>query len=82
MDFRKFYMPEGQSEERATREGIALRLREWDAMRAIVQSINQSCESLGNAVSCFEGNDHCNQLSALQCTVCYPFVDTSTLVVC
>ena len=37
VDFRKLYMPEGQSEERPTREGIALRLREWDAMRAIVE---------------------------------------------
>ena len=82
VDFRKFYMPEGQSEERPTRERITMRLREWDAMRVIVQSINQSYQSLGNAVSCYEGNDHCNQLSALQCTECYPFVDTSSLVVC
>ena len=42
VDFRKFFIPDGQSEDRATREGIALRLRQWDAMRAIVQSITQS----------------------------------------
>ena len=50
MDFRKFYLPEGETEERSTRCGIALRLREWDAMHGITQSINLSFDSLDKAV--------------------------------
>ena len=74
VDFRKFYLPEGETEERPTRRGIALRLREWDAMRGIIQSINQSFDSLAKAVPCFEGYDHLNQMAPLACMECYPFI--------
>jgi len=82
LNFGKFYLPEGQSEKRPTRRGIALRLREWDAMRGIIQSKNKSFDSLAKAVPCFEGYDHLNQMAALQCMECYPFIHTSDPLVC
>ena len=82
VDFRKFYLPEGETEERPTRRGIALRLREWDAMRGIMQSINQSFDSLAKAAPCFEDYDHLNQMAAFQCSECYPFVYSERPLAC
>jgi len=38
VDFRKFYacIPEAQSEDRPTTQGIALLLREWDTMHGVI----------------------------------------------
>ena len=82
VDFRKFYLPEGETEERPTRRGIALRVKEWDAMRGIIQSIYQSFDSLAKAVPCFEGYDYLNQMAALQCMECYPFVCSESPFAC
>ena len=78
VDFRKFYVPNvlpcGQNEIKPTRSGIALRLREWIEMRNIVETVNSDYPALGTALPCYLQDDHQNQLGALDCRKCYPFL--------
>jgi len=73
IDIRRFFLPRGETDAKPTRQGIALRLREWDEMKKIVDAINNAYPSLGTALPCYLGDDHVNQLEVLQCTECYPF---------
>ena len=66
-------MPHGESEVRPTRQGIALRLREWSEMQKLIEIINNTHPSLGTALPCYLHDDHMNQLAALECRECYPF---------
>ena len=79
VDFRKFYVPYGQAEVKPTKKGIALRLREWDEMKRVVDAINDAFPALATALPCYMEGDHANQMSALQCSECYPFLDTSSI---
>jgi len=74
VDFRKFFLPHGQTEIKPTHQGLALRLREWEEIKRIVDAINTQYPSLGTALPCYQGDDHLNQTGALQCRDCYPFV--------
>jgi len=51
-------------------------------MRGIIQSINQSFDSLAKAVPCFVGYDYLNQMAALQYMECYPFVYSESPFAC
>ena len=73
IDFRKFFLPYGETETKPTRHGIAFRIREWEEMKRIVDAINTRYQSLGTALPCYIGDDHLNQIGALQCRDCYPF---------
>ena len=49
IDIRKFYLPYGETTDvRPTRQGLALRLREWSEMRKIIDSINSAYPAIGN----------------------------------
>jgi len=73
VDIRKFFIPYGETDVKPTRRGIALRLREWEDMKKIIDAINNAYPTLGTALPCYLGNDHMDQLGALRCTECYPF---------
>ena len=73
VDFRKFYIPYGQTEIRATRKGIALRLAEWDQMKKMMELVDGAYPTLANALPCYLAYDHQNQLAALDCRECHPF---------
>ena len=73
VDIRKFFVPYGETDVKPTRRGIALRLWEWEDMKKIIDTINNAYPTLGTALPCYLGNDHLNQMGALQCTECYPF---------
>ena len=73
VDIRKFFIPYGETDVKPTRRGIALRLWEWEDMKKIIDAINNAYPTLGTALPCYLGDDHLNQLGALQCTECYPF---------
>jgi len=77
VDFRKFYVPYGQQEIKPTRKGIALRLHECGEMKALMEAINNAYPTLGTALPCYLNDDHNNQLSALECRECYPFLHVS-----
>jgi len=74
VDFRKWFMPYGQTEIRPTRSGIALRLSEWDEMQKLVETINTAYPTLGTTLPCYLEDDHQNQIGALRCRECYPFL--------
>jgi len=76
IDVRKFFIPAGETDIKPTRQGIALRLREWGEMKKIMDQINAIYPSLGTALPCYLGDDHHNQLGALQCRECYPFTES------
>lgn len=79
VDFRQFYMPYGGVEVRPTKKGVALRIREWVEFLRVVELINDAYPDLGTALPCYMEGDHANQMSALQCSECYPFLDTSSI---
>ena len=73
IDIRKWFMPYGETDIKPTRQGVALRLREWATMKNIMEAINERYPSLGTALPCYLADDHCNQIGALQCRECNPF---------
>ena len=73
VDIRKFFLPYSGTVEKPTRQGIALRLREWSQIRKLVEEINNAYPVLVTALPCYLQEDHQNQLGALQCRECYPF---------
>jgi len=75
IDFRKFFIPYGETEVKPTRRCLALRLSEWEPMKRIMDEINTTYPSLGTALPCYLGDDHQSQLGALQCRECYPFTE-------
>jgi len=78
VDFRKFFLPYGQNEIKPTRQGVALRIPEWAEMRSVVEAVNNDHPTLATALPCFMESDHNNQLAALQCRECYPFVNMTS----
>ena len=79
VDIRRFYMPLFGFEEKATKEGFAIRVREWSAFGDAVRQLHASNPQLSKIQPCYEGTDHQNQESAFQCRECYPFPDASKL---
>ena len=73
VDIRKLFIPRGQTEIKATRAGLAIRLREWTNLKKIMADIDSAHPTLATAVPCFQHDDHMNQLGALQCSECNPF---------
>jgi len=73
VDFRKFFCASGTDEIKPTLSGIARRLHEWWKFVEIIKSIDDAYPALVTAVPCYTGDDHLNQLSALQCPECSPF---------
>jgi len=51
VDFRQFYLPYGETEVKPTREGIALRLMEWDRIKKVIELINNAYPVLANATT-------------------------------
>ena len=74
VDFRKFFLPYGQTEIRPSRKGVALRLSEWALMQKLVETVNSAYPVLGTTLPCYLTDDHQNQVGALQCSECYPFL--------
>ena len=73
VDFRTFYVPFGQLDVRPTKKGIALRLREWANMRAIIDSINDDFPTMAGAIPCYMQTDHQDVSTAISCGECFPF---------
>jgi len=67
-------MPYGETEVKQTRKGFALRLMEWDQIKKVMELINNAYPTLTCATLCYFGNDYQNQLGALDCRECNPFM--------
>ena len=73
VDIRRFFMPKGNTEAKATRQGVPVKFVEWQDMAEIVKRINTTYVYLGTATSCIQHDDHANQLGMLACLECNPF---------
>lgn len=72
VDIRQFYYHTTQG-HRPTRQGIALRLHEWSALKEVVQQMNAKYPVLTTTETCSSQPDHYNLEAALSCQECFPF---------
>lgn len=72
IDLRKFYLTAVGFEEKPTKEGFAIRVREWTAFKGAVHRMHAENPKLKQVQPC---GDHQNQEEGLQCKECYPFAD-------
>jgi Transcriptional Coactivator p15 (PC4) len=74
VDIRRFFLPNAESGETATKTGIAIRLGEFENwMRVINELASISCELVGDDKICANNFDHGNQIVAGSCRECNPF---------
>ena len=75
IDFRKFYRPEQETEMKPTRQGIALRIKQWRSLKQVIDSINDNFPALATAVPWYFSEDHAYQEDYKEC---YPYAWSST----
>ena len=73
IDVRRFCVPNGQTDVKPTRLGLAFRLPEWSAMKEIMEKIDATYTTLATAVPCILTESHMNQLGMINCHECNPF---------
>ncbi len=72
VDLRRFWLPDGQSEIRATRNGIALKFDEFRKLTSFLPHIEKVVPELTDVQPCYMEPDHANLLGALYCSECNP----------
>lgn len=72
INVRRYFLPDGQTSPHPTKKGIALRLREWDA---IVEKFDDITKLLDKDIMpCFLVEDHhLNMEMGFNCPECNPF---------
>ncbi len=73
VDIRKWYYNTSINDVKPTKTGIALRLREWGALKEIIRQIHQKHPLLTTTPTYSSQADHYNLDGALACTECHPF---------
>ena len=73
VSIRHFFVPEGQTEAKATRYGVSLRPNEWDVLYENMEVIRGTTKKLQEAEMCIFAPDHCNQQGMMMCSECNPF---------
>ena len=72
VDIRKFYMtPDGAI--KPTREGFAIRVREWNRIKQLADVMKTANTTLAEAQPCWMQPDHYNQEGSMNCIECSPF---------
>jgi Transcriptional Coactivator p15 (PC4) len=75
VNFRQYFVPEGQQEAIPTKRGISLKFTEWEKFAALVDEMKQLSPDLLLAEPCYMNTNHYNQLGFLNCKECKPFPD-------
>lgn len=52
IDIRRFFMPQGETEAKPTRQGLALRVREWEEWKSIITKIDELHADFATALPC------------------------------
>lgn len=73
VDIRQYYYNWHKGVPSPTKNGIAIRLQEWNALKEIVQQLHKKHPTLASAQSCSRQLDHQNLEGALACLECHPF---------
>jgi hypothetical protein len=68
VDIRKFWLPEGGDQIKATRKGISLTFEDFGKLKDCVSTIAGHIPELEEVVPCF----HRNQLEMIRCGECNP----------
>ena len=72
IDIRKFWLPDGELEQKPTRKGISLRQEEWDDALNCEEKMDRLYPEIGETVVNFDCHNHNSQLDMLRCIVCTP----------
>ena len=69
VDFRRFWIPEGQTEIIPTKRGIFITISQWESFKEKFNLMLTSCPALSGA----EEHFHQNQMELIDCRECLPF---------
>ena len=72
VDVRKFYKARDGS-TKPTRNGFAIRLREWDRVKQIAAEVKKNNSKIAESQPCWTQIDHLNQDGAIMCSECNPY---------
>jgi len=72
VDLRKWYVPFGKTDRKATRTGIALRLSAWFAFKQTVQHLHRDYPDVVNYTACFLAHPQ-DQVTCMECNP-YPIL--------
>lgn len=75
IDLRRFFIAVDGS-VRPTREGFAIRLREWSRVKQLTEVIKTHHPKIADAQPCWTQVDHYNQEGAIQCPECSFYMST------
>ena len=69
VDFRRFFLND-KNEIKPTRQGIALRLHEWETLKGVIERIRSDIPEFGTMRAC------CHEIMDdwLECRECFPFI--------
>ena len=70
VNLRKYFFPAGMQQSVPSRSGIALRLPEWEALKACVAELIELKPELANVGRCSDQEDHQNQIGYFNCGEC------------
>ena len=73
VNIRQYYYNYEMKGQRPSKQGIALRLREWNALKDVIPQLHQKYPALSTAQPCSTQLDHQNLEGALSCNECHPF---------
>ena len=73
VNLRQYFLPAGNEEEVPTRQGIALRLSEWDRLLEHMDAIRMTSKEIEDAKQCFLSDDHMNVMVWVECRECNAF---------
>jgi hypothetical protein len=73
INIRKYFIPPGSILPIPTRMGIALKFSEWDKLMDCIEDMKNLSQDLKHAEPCFNGLDHANVMSFLECKECTPY---------
>lgn len=76
---RSFFLSMNGSKMLPSKFGIALRIGEWNTLKALIDEISNVTPLLKEARPCYLDGRHDNQEGALSCRECYPHGDSELL---
>ena len=72
VDIRQFWLPEQETQIKASRKGISLRSSEWEELKQVQPLIEAAIPEISTTIPCLMRDDHMNQLGMLACRECNP----------
>ena len=71
VNIRRYFVVDGKLQP--TKNGICLKLSEWNCLKGYFEAIKATTSELTEAVPCFFRPDHATKQDASECAICHPF---------